>query len=342
MTPQNSSKLQTARRRFVDLVIGRDYSSRLAKVDQIAEQTTVLGAKITDLGTENSYLFQKYLCPDKYEEYLVDLYKAVLGKRCDIKNPQTFSEKMQWLKLYDNTPEKTTLSDKYLVRDFIAKTIGKQYLIPLLGVYDTFEDIDFSKLPNEFIIKTNHNSGGNIIVRDKSKLDLADAKNRLNYWLDHNQAYWWGLELHYKNIQPKIIIEELLEFPKGIEDYKFYCFDRKPAYLLVIADRRTEEKMAFYDMNFKKQKFTILEGMKDLNIKKPPQFDEMLELTHKLCNKLDYPVERFDFYVDKQGRVYFGEITFAPGSGYYEFSPKKYDKIWGDMIALPKKKRALP
>lgn len=321
-----------------------DFINRSKQVEELEtlvhnqqSQINVLRAQIS----EQEFRLVKYMHPDKYEEWLEDKFRQLYGKELDFDNPKTFNEKIQWIKLYGADKQQTELADKYLVKKYIKNTIGEEYVIPLIGVYDNFKEIDFGKLPNSFVIKVNNGSQSNIIVKDKSSLDINDAEAKINHHLTHN-LFAYGLEMHYKNIIPKIIIEEYIEFQDGIEDYKFYCFNGSPEYLLVIADRFTNEKMSFYDMEFTKQEFSILDGMGDLNIEKPQQFDEMLKLTKFLANKLKYPFIRIDWYIDKKGKLYFGEFTFNPGAGWYFFKPEKYNKEWGDKITLSKKRNEIP
>ena len=197
-------------------------------------------------------IFKNKLNFEEEKNKLRKFFYARTKKHLNLDNPQTFNEKIQWMKLYDSTPIKTRLADKYLVRDWVKEKIGEEYLIPLLGVYDKFEDINFDKLPNQFVIKCNHGCGYNIIVKDKSKLDLVDTKAKLDKWMNENFAFKVGLELHYRDIKPKIIIEKFIE-NKGtndLYDYKFWCFDGKVKYIQFLSERNLDGlKMAFYDRN---------------------------------------------------------------------------------------------
>ena len=254
----------------------------------------------------------------------------------NLDNPQTFNEKIQWLKLYASTPIKTRLADKYLVRDWVKEKIGEEYLIPLLGIYDRFEDIDFDKLPNQFVIKCNHGCAYNIIVRDKSLLDLQDTKTKLDKWIRENFASKAGCELHYRDIKPKIIIEKFIENKHSDElnDYKFYCFDGKVKYIQVISERiRNTHKVSFYDTNWKKQTWwdnVFYEG----KVEKPHKFAEMLQIVDKLCKGFNFV--RVDLYYLDTGEIYFGEMTFTPGSGSMRWSSEKINEYLGSLIKLPK------
>ena len=337
-------KIRKARNRLTRVLVGEALGSWEKDIRNLKEQNGDLRRQIRNLQRQVERLkeldnkINKYISPEKYEELLSDMLRQKAYEVMDWKTPKTFNQKMQWLKLYNNTPEKTRLTDKYLVRSFIKEVVGEKYLVPLLGVYDSFDEIDFDSLPRSFVMKANHGCGMNIIVKDKTKFDRDDARKKINYWLSYNFAYR-SMEMHYKDIQPKIIIEKYIEFQAGIEDYKFYCFDGQPKYMLAIADRYTDEKMAFYDMKMQKQDISILPGMKDLNIKRPKQFDAMLELTKKFTKKLKYPMLRVDWYIDKKGDIYCGEITFTPGSGFYRFQPDEQNRAWGDMMTLPKKSK---
>lgn len=286
--------------------------------------------------------YQKY-----YSEYLEKIqrthrqelqnwYKRATGKYLNLDNPCTFNEKIQWLKLYDSTPIKTRLADKYLVRDWIKEKIGEQYLIPLLGVYDKFEDIDFAKLPNQFVIKCNHGSGMNIIVKDKTKLNLLEAKEKLDKWMSENFAFKFECELHYRNIQPKIIIEKYMENKESqnLYNYKFWCFNGEVKYMQFRDDFSANLKMVFYDLNWKRQPFYYDHPLYDKKLEKPDNFQEMINLAKKLCQGFAFVC--VDLYRLDNGNVYFGEMTFTRSSGSAHWNDEKYNRILGNMIKLPK------
>ena len=267
---------------------------------------------------------------------LKDWFERVSHQPLNLDNPQTFNEKIQWQKLYDSTPLKTRLADKYLVRDWVEEQIGKKYLIELLGVYDCFEDIDFDKLPNQFVIKCNHGCGYNIIVKDKSQLNLQDVKKKLNRWMCENFAFH-SYEMQYKDIEPKIIIEQYLENKnqEELNDYKFYCFNGKVHYVQVISDRvNRTHKVSFYDTEWNKQDWwdnIFYEGY----VERPKKFAEMLQLAQKLCKGFSFV--RVDLYYLDTDEIYFGEMTFTPGSGTMLWSNEKINKVLGQMIKLPEK-----
>ena len=194
----------------------------------------------------------KQLPKTEYPKMLAARYEAAIGHKLNWDNLQTYTEKMQWAKLYDKNPLKATLTDKYLVREWVEKTIGGEYLIPLLGVWDNFEDIDFSELPDRFVLKTNHGSGTNLIVKDKSKLNLKRAKRMFDDWMNIDYAYNSNFEMHYTDIKPKIIAEKYMETSTGeLPDYKFLCFGGKPYYCWVDCGRFTNHTRNVYDLDWK-------------------------------------------------------------------------------------------
>ena len=223
------------------------------------------------------------------------------------------------------------------MRDWVKEKIGEEYLIPLLGVYDKFDDIDFAKLPKQFVIKCNHGCGYNIIVKDKSKLDLSDAKAKIDRWMNENFAFRVGFELHYRDIEPKIIIEKYIE-NKGTDDlydYKFWCFNGKVEYIQFLSERNLDGlKMAFYDKNWHKQKFVYSYPLDKKTIKKPDNLDVMIELAKKLSVGFNHV--RVDFYRLNDGTIYFGEMTFTSASGTCKWNDERINRYFGNLIKLPK------
>ena len=253
----------------------------------------------------------------------------------DLDNPKTFNEKIQWSKIYDSTPIKTKLADKYLVRDWVAEKIGDKYLIPLLGVYDSFEEIDFDKLPNQFVMKCNHGSAMNIVVKDKSKLDLVDVKSKLDKWMHENFAFKVGCELHYRDIPPKIIIEKYMDDGTGdLRDYKFTCFNGEPEFVWIDSDRHTEHKRNLYDLQWNQMKAKVNTNYDTFpSPEKPKCFDEMVDLAKKLSTGFNYV--RVDFYVINDS-VYFGEMTFTSSSGTEDIWPASFERRLYKKFKLPK------
>ena len=271
------------------------------------------------------------IIPDKL--FLKIKYKLRIGKKLDLENPKTFNEKLQWLKLYDRNPTYTNLVDKYEVRKYVAKTIGEEYLIPLIGVWDKFDDIDFNKLPDQFVLKPNHTSGDVFICKDKSKIDIFKLKKIINKWLKR-EYYWLHREWPYKNIKPKIICEKYMVDESGVQlkDYKFFCFNGEPKAMYVATDRGIDTRFDFFDMEF--NHLPLIQHYKNSNkeIKKPIGFNEMIRLARILSK--GFPHVRVDFY-DINGKVYFGELTFYHLGGLEKFEPEKYDEIFGSWLKLP-------
>jgi len=247
----------------------------------------------------------------------------------NLNDPKTFNEKLNYFKSLPLNDEQTMLADKVLVRDYIKKTVGEKYLVPVLGIYAQPEDIVFEELPGSFILKTNHGSGWNIICRDKSSFDKKRAVRLFKRWLSFN-AYYLSREKQYKNIKPLILCEQLLEYE--IYDYKFFCFDGNPTFVQVDIDRFTDHKRAFFDMDWNKLPFSIRYSISEKNIPVPAQLGEMISVAASLSKNLVFC--RVDLYIHHD-KVYFGEITFIPGGGNEPFSSQNYDKKIGDYIKIP-------
>lgn len=283
--------------------------------------------------------FVKYKPFISDEIYLRIKYKNKLGKKLNLSNPLTFNEKLQWLKLYDRRPEYSTMVDKYEVKKIVAEKIGEQYIIPTLGVWDKFDDIDFGTLPNQFVLKCTHDSGGLIIVKDKTKFDKTYAKKKITNSLKRNY-YWLAREWPYKNVKPRIIAEKYMEDndTKELRDYKFFCFNGIVKALFIASDRynQTEEtKFDFFDSDFNHLDFTNGHPNSNVLPNKPQNFEKMKELASKLTHGI--PHLRVDFY-EINGKVYFGELTFFHWGGFVPFSPESWDKTFGDWLDLPKDK----
>ena len=269
-------------------------------------------------------------------ENLKALFYKITKRELRLENPQTFNEKIQWLKLYDSTPLKTRLTDKYAVRSWIKEKIGEKYLIPLLGVYNSFDEIDFNKLPNQFVIKCNHGSGWNIIVKDKSNFNAKEAQKKINQWMSENYAFKFGCELQYFNIKPKILIEKYFTNDnQNLYDYKFWCFNGKVLYMQFRNDYTSDLKMCFYDLNWKKQPFYYDHELYDAELMKPKNFHEMVKIASQLCK--DFPFVCVDLYHLNDGSVKFGEMTFTRSSGFAHWNDDKYNIFLGSLITLPQK-----
>lgn len=288
-----------------------------------------------------------FLFPHKL--YLTLLFRLKMGFWIDWKNPKTFSEKLQWLKLYDIKPEYTKMVDKYAVKEYVAKIIGEEYIIPTLGVWDRPEDIEWDSLPQKFVLKTTHGGGGSgvVICVDKETFNKDEAIFKLKRSLD-KCIYKSLREWPYKNVDKKIIAEKLLEDSTTVNntdltDYKFYCFNGKPVYSQVIRDRRSVETIDFYDIEWRHMPFVGLNPVatnglnsvatNGLNpVAKPTCLGEMFGICSKLSNGI--PFSRIDLYV-VDDKIYFGEITFYPASGLGIFTPNEWNEKLGSMIKLP-------
>ena len=272
------------------------------------------------------------IVPDKI--YLSRMYKIRIGHKINWKNPQGFNEKLQWLKLNEHFDERTRLVDKYDVRCYIKDIIGEKYLIPLLGVWNSFDEIDFSALPDKFVLKCTHDSGGVVICDDKDTFDFIAAKKKLSKNMKKN-FYKVGREYPYKNVKPRIIAEEYMvdESKTELKDYKLMCFNGKVKCSFVCSNRNLKDGLCvnFYDDKWKPMPFERHYPRNPVEIKKPENYTEMVELAEKLSENIKFV--RIDFY-EINGKVYFGEITFYPGSGFEEFEPEKYDYLLGSWIKL--------
>lgn len=273
------------------------------------------------------------LMPD--EMFLKLKFRGTVGYPLNLDSPQTYNEKLQWLKLHDRKPIYTTMVDKYAVKKYVANKIGNEYIIPTIGVWDKFEDIDFNQLPDQFVLKCTHDSGGLVICRDKRNLDISAAKKKIAKSLKNNY-YYNGREWPYKNVRPRIIAEKYMEDSETQElrDYKFFCFNGEVKLLFIASDRQVEgedTKFDFYDADFKHLPFINGHPNSHEQIERPEGFEIMKSLAEKLSK--DIPQVRIDFYV-VNGEIKFGEITFFHWSGFVPFEPALWDKKIGDWIYI--------
>lgn len=273
------------------------------------------------------------------ENIITNNFRKWVGYELNLDSPKTFNEKLQWLKLYYHDPLMTKCADKYAVRKYVKETIGEEYLIPLIGVWDRVEDIDFDLLPNQFVLKVNWGSGMNIIVKDKNKLDVGDTKKKLSSWMKpSSNHYYTSYEWCYKNIEPKIICEKYIEQMDGnLIDYKLFLFNGTVKYIDIHIFRFTENhSRCFYDINWNKYDATIKFNLFKGNLEKPKVLDELLMLGEKLGKC--FPHVRVDFYII-ENKIFFGEMTFYNGSGYDCFKPQEWDYKFGELLELPKEKK---
>ena len=285
-------------------------------------------------------LIKKILCllPDYI--YIQLQYFHHFHRFANLKNPQTFNEKLQWLKLHDRKPLYTTLVDKYAVKKWVADKIGAEYIIPTLGVWEKAEDIDFDKLPSQFVLKVNHDSGSLVICKDKSKLDKKAAIAKLSKALKNN-GYWYGREWPYKNVKPCIIAEKYMEDnlhsvqqKPVLTDYKFFCFNGTPKIMYVSKDKAEDPRTDFFDMDGKHLPLHMKDPNADDIPPLPLQFKQMQKISQLLS--VNFPFVRIDFY-DINNQIYFGEFTFYHASGFAPVNPKGWDKKIGDWLKLPLK-----
>ena len=275
------------------------------------------------------------------EKKLKNIYYEKTGNKLDLNNPKRFTEKIQFFKLYCTNQKITTLCDKYLVRDWVKKRIGNEYLIPLLGVWNNANDINFDKLPNRFVLKTNHGSGTVIIVEDKNKIDINKIKQKLNSWLKINFAYSNTLELQYKNIKPLIIAEKFIIDSKknDLPDYKFFCFDGKVfcSYTMINYQLKHDNaQCGYFDKDYNLLPYYRKDYMKiDKQLKKPKNYDKMISIAEKLSKGFSHV--RVDLY-NVDGKIYFGEMTFTTDSGFTRFEPDYFDYYLGEQWDLKNNK----
>ena len=269
------------------------------------------------------------------KKYIELNYEYVFDKKINLKDPKEYNEKLNWLKLYNREDLYTTLVDKYLAKKIVEEKIGKEYIIPTLGVWDKFNDIDFNKLPNSFVMKTTHDSGGVVIVKDKTEMNLKEIRKKIKKSLKRDYYRLWR-EWPYKNVKRKIIIEEYIEDKKDKElrDYKFFCFNGKVELMFIASNRQNKDEETcfdFYDMNG--EHLNIIN--EHPNAKTPPHlpinFEKMKILANKISNGI--PHARIDFY-EVNGKIYFGEITLFHFAGFVNFEPKEWNNILGDKINI--------
>ena len=282
--------------------------------------------------------------PDRL--YIKLQYLFYMGKRLSLKNPETFTEKIQWLKLYNRKEEYHQLVDKCEVKKIVASIIGEEYIIPTLGGWDSFDEINFLKLPDKFVLKTTQGSHSSMICRDKRCFDKERAKKSFETWMK-SSPYEKFREWAYKGIKPRIIAEQYLELKEGedLVDYKFYCFDGQPLYCQVIKDRTIGETIDFFDKDWNHQEFFGLQSkvtqskvtqskvtQSKVTIARPINYEKMLEIAEKLSQGV--PFLRVDLY-NLDGKIYFGELTFYPAAGLGYFTPDEWNLRLGKLIKLP-------
>lgn len=269
------------------------------------------------------------------EKFIRMKYKIKMGKTLNLENPQTYSEKLQWIKINDHNPLYTRLVDKYEVKSYITDLIGEKYVIPTLGVWEEFDDINFDSLPNQFVLKCTHDSGGLVICRDKKSLDIANTRKIITKCLNRN-FYKLGREWPYKNVKPRIIAEVYMEdsLTQELRDYKFFAFNGEVRALFIATERQKageDVKFDFFDADYNYLPFRQGHENASRQPEKPICFDEMKNLASVLSKGLKEV--RVDFY-EVDGKVYFGEMTFFHHGGWTPFDPPEWDEKFGEWIKL--------
>lgn len=274
------------------------------------------------------------------KQYISLQYKLRMGRDIDWKCPKTFTEKIQWLKLYNRKQKYSVMVDKYAVKDYVRDLIGDKYIIPTLGVWDSVDDINFDLLPDKFVLKTTHGGGGAgvIICKDKASLDIVNVKNRLNKSMKQ-KIYKYNREWPYKNVKPRIIAEQYLEDNCGsgnLIDYKFFCFNGKVRFFKIDLGRFIDHRANYYSPDCELLPFgeMVYPPNPEVSVQIPNNLDKMIELAEKLAKGI--PFLRADFY-NVNGCIYFGELTFYPAGGFGRFTPDEWDKTIGNMLTLPNK-----
>lgn len=271
------------------------------------------------------------------EAYLKLAFRMEMGKKLDLKDPKTFNEKLQWLKLYDRKPEYTRMVDKYEAKQYVAERIGEEYIIPTLGVWDKFEDIDFDSLPDRFVLKCTHDSGGLVICRDKSKLNKKATERKVNKSLKRNYFYGGKREWPYKDVKPRVIAEKYVENTRvtdsNLDVYKIFCFGGEPMIIQAIQNDKTKnETIDYFDTNWKalnlRQNFP--NSIEPLPC--PKRLKKMLEIARVLSQ--GHSFLRVDLY-ETVDHIYFSELTFYSDSGLAKFEPQEWDDILGQWLVLP-------
>ncbi len=289
-------------------------------------------------GSKILCFFAHWITNDEW--YVKMRYRLYVGKKLNLDNPQTYNEKLCWQKVYDHNPLYTTMVDKFAAKDYVAKIIGEQYIIPTIGYWDKPEDIDWDRLPDQFVLKTTHDSGGVIVVKDKGKLNREKAIQKLNRCLKSDN-YAVTREWPYKNVRRRVIAEQYMEDTKTgeLRDYKFFSFDGEVKALFISQDRGKageEVKFDYFDADFNYLDIHQYHDAGKSTPEKPVCFEEMKSLASKLSKGI--PQVRVDFY-EVDGKVYFGELTFFHHGGIVPFTPEKWDYTFGSWIKLPKEKK---
>ena len=264
-------------------------------------------------------------------------YRAELGRDPDLENPVTYTEKVLWLNLHHRDPRLVVCCDKFAVRDWVAERVGRELLVPLLGVYEDPDEIDLEALPGSFVIKATHGSGWNLIVPDREAIDWTEARRSLRDWLTRNY-YAHKREWQYRDVRPRLIVEEYLGDPDEVPaQYQFFCFRRGEEQRVLVQvdfDQHTDHRRDYYDLDWNRMPFASRVPNAEREAPRPEKLEEMVEVARRLAE--DFPFVRVDLYLIED-RIYFGELTFTSGGGMSSFDPPEWDRKLGDWIGLPGK-----
>lgn len=324
-----------AKEESLEKLATKENLEKLITQEDLDKSKKQLDNRINNVVKDLNYKRDKYLPASKYEEALCDWYFEKMGKTLNLHNPKTYNEIIQWTKLYDFDDEKIKLVDKVLVRDWVKEKIGEKYLVPLIATYDSADQIDFDSLPQKFAIKCNHGSGYNIIVPDKSKLNIEDARKKLAFWMNEDFSFRWGFEIQYTKIIRKILVEEYIEnVDNDLHDFKIFCFSGIPKYILYITNRNKDIKKQIYDLNWNLQPFVTDGPISTEPVPRPKNLDKVIELAKTLSK--GYIQVRVDFYQLNNGDWKFGEMTFTPASGIDKWNPPETDELFGSLCNLKK------
>ncbi len=311
--------------------------SQPVEIKTKASEKSIFTKKATYSGYSIDYLNSKFLTKEERICELKRLFYNHCGYYLDIDHPKTFNQKLQWLKVNYTDTRMERCVDKAEFKAYIQEQLGDGYTVPLYGVWDNENHIDFDALPNSFVLKSTIQSDGRhiIVVKDKSALDMDKLKTVLSSWLLPRNSLCVSYCHAYHNLRPRILAEKFIEgFDDQLTDYKFMCFNGKSEMLFVVADRAKRMCVNFYDLEWNLLPFTRVYPNTDYTLKKPKNFDRMLEIANKLAKP--FPFVRVDFYESADAsRIYVGELTFYPGGGYESFQPMEWDYKLGDMLALP-------
>lgn len=282
---------------------------------------------------KDNFAIQQYLDAETKKILVCQMFYRKLGYYPNITNPRTFSEKVLWLKLYYEDPRITICCDKYRGKKYIDEMLGPGYTVPILQKYNDVNEIDFMQLPNKFVLKVNWCTGYNIIVTDKSIVDIEEVKAKLDYWkLPWKSSYYGSFNWGYKEMKPIIFAEEYLDIAKNTSEYKLFCFNGVVNFTLIEMDYFSNNpRRAFYDREWNELPFQLEEIRRIKGVEKPATYNAMLEIAEKLAEP--FPYVRVDFY-DIKGKLYVGELTFYSGGGFTKIIPSKWDKLLGEKLDI--------